>query len=251
MKNIRLILEYDGTNYAGWQTQINAITVQDTVEAAIKNVTGEKIKLIGSSRTDSGVHARGYVCNFITESNIPPLNFMQVINSKLPEDIVTLKSEEVPLEFHSQYHSKGKKYSYAVLNRLEPAAIYRNYMYHYKGTLNFENMLEASKYFIGTHDFCSFKSNGSSVKSTIRTIYDIEIIKQKDIIKFYVSGDGFLYNMVRIIVGTLLKVGAGKKKVEDVSRIIELKDRKNAGPVVPSRGLCLEEVFYSWIYFIK
>ncbi|MFL0249165.1 tRNA pseudouridine(38-40) synthase TruA [Clostridium neuense] len=244
MKNIKLIVEYDGTNYCGWQRQRNNSTVQQTIEEAINEITGEQVKLIGCSRTDSGVHAKMYVCNFSTNSTIPPDKMGIVINHRLPEDIVILNSEEVDSSFHSRYCSKGKMYSYTILNRSERAAIGRNYAYQYSRNIDIEAMRKASVYFLGKHDFSAFKSTGSSVKDNIRTIMQIKVEKDGDYIKIYVAGDGFLYNMVRIIVGTLLLVGEKKISPHYIEEIIESKDRNKAGKVVPARGLCLEKVFY-------
>jgi tRNA pseudouridine38-40 synthase len=244
MKNIKLILEYDGTNYAGWQRQKNAVTVQQTLEDTIEKLTGEKVETVGSSRTDSGVHARGFVCNFLTSSSIPTSSFREAINSKLPRDITVICSEEVPTEFHSRYSSTGKKYSYTILNRVQPPAIGRNYVYHYKHQLDVEAMKKACNYFIGTHDFSAFRSTGSSVKTSTRTITNAVVAKDSNKIIFYVEADGFLYNMVRIIVGTLIEVGTGKLDPENIKNIIDSKDRKKAGKTAPANGLCLEEVFY-------
>lgn len=244
MKNIKLTVEYDGTNYCGWQKQKNGNTIQQTIEEAIHEVTGEDIKLIGASRTDAGVHAKMYVCNFFTSSTIPPEKIGIVISNKLPEDIVVLNSEEVDSSFHSRYCSKGKIYSYTILNRTERAAIGRNYAYQYGRNIDIEAMKKASAYFLGKHDFSAFKSTGSSVKDNVRTITEVRIEKDGDYIKIYVAGDGFLYNMVRIIVGTLLDVGEKKIIPRYIKEIIELKDRNNAGKVVPAKGLCLEKVFY-------
>lgn len=245
LKNIKLIVEYDGTNYCGWQIQKNGKTIQETIENAIVEVTGEDVKLIGSSRTDAGVHAKMYVCNFSTSSTIPPDKIGIVIDHKLPEDIVILKSEEVDSTFHSRYSSKGKMYSYTILNRNERAAIGRNYAYQYGRNIDVEAMKKAAVYFLGKHDFSAFKSTGSSVKDNIRTITEVRVEKYGDYIKIYVAGDGFLYNMVRIMVGTLLEVGEKKVNPEYVKEIIQSKDRKKAGKVVPAKGLCLEKVFFS------
>lgn len=244
MKNIKFIVEYDGTNYCGWQRQRNGNTIQQTIEKAINEVTGEKVNLIGCSRTDAGVHAKMYVCNFSTDSTIPPDKIGIVINHRLPEDIVILNSEEVDSNFHSRYCSKGKLYSYTILNRDERAAIGRNYAYQYSRNVDIEAMKKASAYFLGKHDFSAFKSTGSSVKDNIRSIKEVKVEKDEDYIKIYVAGDGFLYNMVRIIVGTLLLVGEGKINPQYIKEIIESKDRNKAGKVVPARGLCLEKVFY-------
>lgn len=244
LKNIKLIVEYDGTNYCGWQRQKNGKTIQQTIENAILKVTGEDIKLIGSSRTDAGVHAKMYVCNFSTSSTIPPDKIGIVINHKLPEDIVILKSEEVDSTFHSRYSSKGKMYSYTILNRNERAAIGRNYAYQYGRNIDIEAMKKAAVYFLGKHDFTAFKSTGSSVKDNVRTITEVRVEKNGDFIKIYVAGDGFLYNMVRIMAGTLLSVSQGKTDPEDIPNIIRSRDRKLAGPTAPAYGLYLNQVFY-------
>ncbi len=244
MRNIKITLEYDGTNYCGWQRQKNAITIQQCIEDSISQITGDNTEVIGCSRTDAGVHARGFVANFFTKSKIPAEKFKYAINSNLPKDIVILTSEEADNNFHARYNCLGKTYSYTILNRKIPSAIDRNYVYHVKNRLNIDYMMEASEYFIGTHDFEAFKSKGSSVKTSIRTINSMEIKNKDHIIKIYVSADGFLYNMVRIIVGTLIDIGENKIEPRDVESIIKSKDRNRAGMVVPSSGLCLEEVFY-------
>lgn len=244
MRNIKLLLEYDGTNYAGWQRQNNVITIQQKLEETIEIVTGQFSEVIGSSRTDAGVHAKGFVCNFITESKIPGENFKKALNVYLPEDIVVVKSEDVNINFHSRFDSIGKRYVYTILNGAQRPAIGRNYVYFFHRKLDIKKMKEAALYFIGTHDFSAFKKSGSSVKTAVRTIKELNIIQNGDFIKFSITGDGFLYNMVRIIVGTLLEVGVERFKPEDIIKIIQSKDRSNAGKSVPASGLCLEEVFY-------
>lgn len=244
MKNIKLLIEFDGTNYAGWQKQPKINTVQQTMEKAIADLTNEKIELIGSSRTDAGVHARGFTANFKTNSSIPSDRFREALNCRLPDDIVILKSNEVPIEFHSRYSSKGKKYSYTILNTYQRAAINRNYVYHIKNNLDINLMKEAAQYFIGNHDFSAFRSTGSSAKTTERIIYESEIIKQGQMIIYNVHGNGFLYNMVRTMVGTLINVGIKKNTPEDIEKIILSKDRSKAGQCVSGCGLCLEEVYY-------
>lgn len=246
MKNIKLIIEYDGTNYSGWQRQKqnNVITIQEEIECAIEKITGEKTQITGSSRTDAGVHAKGYIGNFYTDSKISVEKFTGAINSKLPLDIVILHSIEVPYEFHSRYNSKGKRYSYTILNRRESVAVGRNYIYNHKKILDVDAMKLGALYFIGTHDFSAFKNLGSSVKTSVRTISQLDIIKDEDLIKIYIAADGFLYNMVRIIVGALIRVGEGKIEPNEIKNIIESKDRAKAGKSAPPGGLCLEEVFY-------
>lgn len=244
MRNIKLTIEYDGTSYGGWQKQKNNRTIQQCIEEAIKLITGEDVELIGSSRTDAGVHAKGMIANFITNSQIPADKFREAINTKLPDDIGIIKSEEVDRNFHSRYDSKGKTYCYTLVNRYEKVCIGRNYVYQVRDELNYNLMKEAAKYFLGKHDFKAFKTNGSSVKTSVRTINGLELELKGDVIKIFVSADGFLYNMVRIIVGTLIEVGKGKIKPEDIESIIKNGDRSKAGPCVPPNGLVLEKVFY-------
>jgi len=244
MRNIKLTIEYDGTNYLGWQRQKVGNTIQGRLEEAIEVLTKETVEAIGSSRTDAGVHAKGFVANFKTSSKIPAEKYREAINHKLPDDIVILKSEEVDEGFHARYNAMGKTYSYSILNRDVPSAINRNYVYHVKRRLDTKAMREACKYFIGTHDFASFKTSGSSVKTTVRTISELYLEEQEDTIKIYVTGDGFLYNMVRIIVGTLIMVGFNKIKPNEIEKIIEEKNREKAGICVPATGLVLERVYY-------
>ena len=244
MRNIKLLIEYDGTDFYGWQKQKSGRTVCGIIEEAIKKLVNEEVELVGCSRTDSGVHAKGFVASFKTNSKIPSEKFREAINQKLPEDIVILESEEVLEDFHPRYQAKGKTYCYTITNRRIPKAIGRNYSCLVKEKLNVEKMQEACKFFVGTHDFKAFKSSGSSVKTTVRTIWDIKIEKNCDEIKIYVSGDGFLYNMVRIIVGTLLQVGEEKIKPEYIKDIIAEGDRNKAGKCMPAMGLSLEKVFY-------
>ncbi len=246
MNNIKLIIEYEGTNYFGWQKQNKQglRTIQAEIEEAIKSTTKENIELIGCSRTDAGVHAKGFIANFKTESKVPPNKFREALNAKLPDDIVIISSELADIDFHARYKAKGKTYQYTILNRDYPSAIKRNLSYHVKKELNIAAMREAAKYFKGTHDFIAFRTQGSSVKGTVRTIFDLEIVEEEKFLKILVTGDGFLYNMVRIIVGTLINVGLGKNNAIDIIEIIENKDRTLAGPCVPAKGLLLKEVYY-------
>lgn len=246
MKNIKLLIEYDGTNYSGWQIQKNANTIQEELLKAIYKITGENVHLNGSGRTDGGVHAKGQVANFITNSQISDLRYADAINNKLPEDIVIKNSCKVPLDFHSRFDAKGKRYSYTIHNSMYPSAIGRNYAYHtrYCDKLDINKMNKAAESFIGTYDFSGFMSVGTTVEDTIRTIYSIDILTDKEMIKINYHGNGFLYNMVRIITGTLLYCGLSKIETKHMDEIINSRDRKRAGPTVPANGLCLEEVFY-------
>ena len=249
MRNIKLIIEFDGTNYCGWQKQKDNITIQGEIEKAISRLTKEEIEIFGSSRTDAGVHARAMVANFKTKSSIPAENFRDAINSKLPKDISIIKSEEADIDFHSRYDSVGKTYCYSIINRRERVSIMRNYCYQVKYSLDLEAMNKACTYFIGEHDFKAFRTLGSSAKTSVRTIKELYIEKKDDRLNIYVTADGFLYNMVRIIVGTLLKVGRGRIKADDLEEIIKSGDRGKAGPCVPSSGLCLEKVYFEKINF--
>ncbi|MGL4772818.1 MAG: tRNA pseudouridine(38-40) synthase TruA [Clostridium sp.] len=244
MRNIKLIIEYDGSEYCGWQKQKNARTIQECIEKAIEKITKEEVQLIGSSRTDTGVHAKGMVANFTTNSRIPSDRFREAINTKLPDDIAIIKSEEVDLNFHSRYSSKGKTYSYLIVNREEKVAIGRKYGLHVRENLDIDKMKQGCKHFIGMHDFSAFKSSGSSVKTSVRTISQLDIEKIDDRMIVTITADGFLYNMVRIIVGTLIEIGKGKIEPQNIVDIIESKDRKNSGPCIGPNGLTLEKVYY-------
>ena len=242
-----LIVSYQGTNYCGWQKQKNAITIEETINKAISDLFGTEISVMGASRTDTGVHAKGNVAVFDTENTtIAADKIAYALNARLPKDIRIQKSEEVSKDFHPRYDKNRKKYSYKILNNAVEMPIYREYTYHVYGTLNMGLMRKAAQYLIGEHDFKAFCSVNTQVESTIRTIYDISITKNDDnIISIDIEGNGFLYNMVRIIVGTLLEVGIGKMDVERVKEILESKDRKNAGPTAPARGLILEWILYN------
>lgn len=244
MRNIKLNLSYDGTKYLGFQRQSRGRTIQGTLEEAINTLLEEKVNLIGCSRTDAKVHAKEYIANFKTESNIPADRFCYAINSYLPKDILIIKSEEAAFDFHSRYDCIGKTYVYTILNSSAPSPLYREYHYYHKYKLSISLMEEASRFFIGEKDFSAFKSTGSFTKSNIRNIKEINVYKDGDYIKVLFTANGFLYNMVRIICGTLVLAGEGKIKPEYIKTIIEDKDRKKAGIVLPPQGLCLEKVYY-------
>lgn len=244
MRNIKLTIEYDGTNYVGWQSQKNGISIEDTIVNAIGAITGGEIKLFGASRTDAGVHAKGQVANFFTESKILDWKFSSAINNKLPKDIAILNSVEVNEDFHSRYSSVAKKYCYTILNRKQPPAYLRSFMEHCTYDLDFNLMESASKAFCGKHDFSAFKSKGGSVKTSVRTIKYIELTRNEDIITISIEGDGFLYNMVRIIAGTLIDVGRGRIPYYSIPDIIDSRDRNKAGKTAGASGLCLEKVYY-------
>ena len=244
MKRIRLTVAYDGTGYCGWQVQPNGITVEEVLNAALSQLTGEEIKVIGASRTDAGVHAEGNVAVFDTKTGIPPERIAYAVNRFLPEDIVVVKSEEVPENWHPRYQDSVKTYEYRILNREMPDPVRRFTTFHVSYPLNPEAMREAAGYLRGEHDFKSFCSIHTSVKSTVRTIYDITIERDGDIITLRISGNGFLYNMVRIIAGTLINVGRGAWPPERIKEILELADRGKAAATAPARGLILKDIRY-------
>ena len=244
MRNIKLIIEYDGKGFNGWQKQPDRLNIQGEIEKAIEEITGEKVDLTASGRTDAGVHSLGQTANFKTDSKIPTEKFAKAINSRLKKSIVIKSAEEVDEKFHSRYSVKSKTYRYIINNSENGTAIYRGLEYHVPMKLDYEKMNEAIKYFIGEHDFKAFKASGTSSKSSVRKILDGSVRKEGERVIIEVTGTGFLYNMVRIISGTLLDVGLGKIKPEDIPSIVESKDRTKAGKTLPAHGLYLLQVNY-------
>ena len=244
MRNIKLTIEYDGKDFNGWQKQPNKLNIQGEIERSIKDITGEDVDLIASGRTDAGVHSLGQTANFKTESKIPIEKFAKAINSRLKKSVVIKSAEEVDERFHSRYSVKSKTYRYIINNSENGTAIYRGLEYHVPMKLDYEKMNEAIKYFIGEHDFKAFKASGTSSKSSVRTIYKAEVYKEGDKIFIELTGNGFLYNMVRIIAGTLVDVGIGKIKPDEIPEIIKMQKRENAGKTLPPNGLYLLKVMY-------
>ncbi len=245
MRNIKLTIEYDGKDFNGWQKQPNKLNIQGTIEQAIKNITGEEVELNASGRTDAGVHALGQVANFKTNSQIPIEKFAIAINSRLKKSIIIINAEEVDERFHSRLTCKRKTYRYIINNSIEGSAIYRNLETHIPQKLDISKMEKALKYFEGEHDFKAFKASGTSSKNSVRTIYKTNIYKENNRIYIELTGNGFLYNMVRIIVGTLVEVGLGKIEPEKIQDIIKSKKRENAGKTLPPNGLYLVNVEYN------
>ena len=245
MRNIKLVIEYDGKEFNGWQKQPNKLNIQGEIEKAIERITGEKVDLNASGRTDAGVHAIGQVANFKTNSNIPIEKIPIALNSNLKKSIVIKSAEEVEERFHSRLSCKKKTYRYIINNSKYGTAIYRNLETHIPMKLDIEKMKEAVKYFEGEHDFKAFKASGTSSKSSVRTIYKAEVIDAgNEKIYIELTGNGFLYNMVRIISGTLVEVGLGKIEPKEVKNIIQSKKRENAGKTLPPQGLYLVKVEY-------
>lgn len=244
MKRVKLTVAYDGTNYCGWQIQPNGVTVQEVLNQQLSELTGENVETIGASRTDAGVHALGNVAIFDTNMRMPGEKFSYALNQRLPEDIRIQKSEEVSPQFHPRYTKSEKTYEYRILNRKFPIPTERLYAHFTYLPLDVEKMRRASAYLTGEHDFKSFCGSGAQVKTTVRTIKSIDITETGDLITIRVTGNGFLYNMVRILAGTLMEVGAGKYPPEHVGEILEACDRKQAGPTAQARGLTLIKIEY-------
>ncbi|MBO0469826.1 tRNA pseudouridine(38-40) synthase TruA [Enterococcus sp. DIV0242_7C1] len=245
MRNIKLTIEYDGARYLGWQRLGNSDkTIQGKIEHVLKQMTGEEIEIIGSGRTDAGTHAHGQVANFKSNTAMDPKEIIEFVNRYLPRDIVVKMVEDVPERFHARYNAVGKKYSYYVWNESIPTAFERNYSFQFPQQLDIDLMNEACQKLIGKHDFIGFSALKKTKKSTVRTIDELSIEREGQLLHFTFVGDGFLYKMVRIIMGTLLEIGSGKRSITTIDDIFEQKVRSEAGETVPAQGLFLDEVYY-------
>lgn len=252
-RRIFLRVAYDGTHYHGWQLQPREVTIEGMLNQAISQLTGEEVQVIGASRTDAGVHALGNIAVFDTISRIPPEKFVYALNQRLPDDIVIQESKEVASDFHPRHCNSRKTYEYTILNRRFPLPEYRNTAHFEYGRLDIEAMQKACKAFVGEHDFAAFCAAGAQVQTTVRTIYSLEVQSRQltkqcfpdQLLTIRVSGNGFLYNMVRIIAGTLLEVGKGHIQPEEIKGIIASCDRGKAGPTAPAKGLRLERIVVS------
>ena len=245
MRKIKILIEYEGTRYSGWQLQVKQESIQGILESKLLKITKEKTRVIGSGRTDAGVHAEGQVAHFLTSSSMKNKECLKALNSLLPPDIVVKKVEEAKPNFHAQISATRKTYRYTILNRDYPSALQGRFA-HYIAirTLNVAAMRKAARYLVGRHDFKSFQSSGCSANTTTREIYRLSITKKGDFITITVDGSGFLKYMVRIIVGTLIEIGWGKWPPERMKQVLKAKDRLMAGPTAPPRGLCLVKVVY-------
>ncbi len=241
---ILLRIAYDGTNYSGFQSQVNAVAIQDVLNSALTDLFGQPVRTIGASRTDTGVHARGNAAVFDIETRIAPGKIAYALNARLPEDIRITESRLVPDTFHPRFCDCVKTYSYRILNRRFPDPMQRLYSLHYYYPLDDKAMDAAAQYIVGEHDFASFCSAGYSGHSTVRTIYSTKVERDGDLITFTVSGNGFLYNMVRILAGTLIRIGGISKDPEEMQRVLLTKDRQAAGDTALAKGLTLERIDY-------
>lgn len=244
MRRIKLIVAYDGTEYSGWQIQPEAPTIEMYLDKAIHELTGENVHVTGASRTDAGVHAYGNVAVFDTESTIPGDRFTFALNRFLPDSIVIQDSWEVSYDFHPRHCNTRKTYEYRILNTAVPLPQKRNFTWHVTGSIDIEKMKEAAAYIVGEHDFKSFCCVRTQAESTVRTIYSLEVLQEGSEIIIRIKGNGFLYNMVRIITGTLIQVGKGRFKPEYVKQMLEAKDRTVAGQTAPPQGLTLVGIEY-------
>lgn len=245
VRNIKLTVSYEGTEYYGWQTQLNRVTIQETIEQAISTVMKQKVKLIGSGRTDSGVHALGQIANFSADTNIPQDKIKIALNSVLPKDIRIIDSVDVPIEFNSRYDAHDKTYMYQIYNDRVWSPFYSRYSCFVPVSMQFDKMNVAINSLNGTHDFAGFMASGSQVKTSVRTIYETKLVKENNLIKFYINGNGFLYNMVRIIAGTLIDIGKGCKDINCIEEAIINKERTLLGQTAPAQGLFLMKVNYN------
>lgn len=244
MRRIALIIEYDGTNYVGWQVQPNGVSIQQSIDDAFEKLIGERPVLHASGRTDSGVHAKAQVAHFDTECRIPSDKFCYALNTRLPDDIRIKASFDVPSDFHARFCVKEKHYVYTVNNSPHASAFTRNTALHIHYPLDIEKLNKAASLFIGTHDFNAFRSSGGMSTSTERTIYVSEWTKEGPYLKYHVAGSGFLYNMVRIMTGTMLRIGLGFEKPELIAEALSGAKREFAGDTAPAHGLTLERVVY-------
>lgn len=244
MKRLLLTIQYDGTNYHGWQVQKNALTVQEVLQNAIEKVFGKRLDVKGCSRTDSGVHANMYCVSIDTDMNIQPENVVMALNGFLPKDVAVKECKEVSMDFHPRYSVDSKEYLYIVNNADIRDAFGANYSYYYRRKIDAEYLNKEAKAFVGTYDYSGFCSVKTDVEDTVRTVKAFDVWREGDMVYFKVSADGFLYNMVRIMVGTLLFVSEGKIKEGELIDVIKSKDRKRAGKTAPPQGLYLNKVIY-------
>lgn len=245
MKNYKIIIQYDGSRYKGWQVQNSTeMTIQGKIQSVLSELAGESIEVIGSGRTDAGVHAYGQVANFHISSVLKKEEILEYLNHYLPMDIAVIDIEEVDERFHARYHAVSKNYVYRIHRSHIPNVFERKYMYTYTETLNINKMRQAADYMIGCHDFMAFCGNKKMKKSTVRMVTSINIEEIGTELRISYTGDGFLQNMIRIMTGTLIEVGNGTKQPVDILEILESKDRSKAGYTVPPEGLILQKVVY-------
>ena len=244
MQNLRLTLEYDGTEYHGWQVQPGLPTIQGTLEEAIKRISGEEVRITGAGRTDAGVHAVGQVANFYTGKEMDATSWQRALNAILPPDIVVRGVEQVSEDFDARRSAKHKTYRYSILHRADPSALDRRYLLHVPDPLDLGAMAEAATLLLGEHDFSAFRAAECPASTPVRRVYEARFATEGERFHFFITADAFLMHMVRIIVGTLLEVGTGKITPADFREVLKSRDRGRAGKTVPPHGLCLLSVKY-------
>ena len=244
MTMYKLTIEYDGTNYAGWQYQPNQATVQEAVEHTLSQITQTRIPIIAAGRTDAGVHAWGQVANFQSEKSLSTHEWIRALNGLLPTDIAVQQVEEVPDTFHARYSATGKIYEYRILQTAHRSALERYRLWHIPQALNIEAMKEGGVHFIGTHDYSSFQNSPTDTKNPVCSVESFTLTQEDLLLRIHVQADRFLKQMVRSMVGTLIEVGLGKRQASDIKKILESVDRRAAGKTAPPQGLYLAKVFY-------
>lgn len=244
MRTIRLTIEYDGTGYAGWQVQPNGLAVQEVVENALARVLGENVRLTSSGRTDAGVHAKGMVAHFVTSGELPLPAFREGVNRHLPRDVAIREAVEVPGDFHARFSSRGKWYRYTLYQGPVRSPLAGRTSWHIRSPLDVEAMSQGADAFVGTHDFSAFRSSSCEAKTTVREIFSVDILPEGELLRIDVKGRGYLKNMVRVMVGTLMEVGLGRRPAGDIRRLLEDGRREQSGRTAPPQGLCLMEVWY-------
>jgi len=244
VRTVKLVVEYEGTNYLGWQRQPQGMTVQQALEESVEKITGRATRVIGAGRTDAGVHARGMVAHFKTDSQLPVERLRDGLNGTLPRDIAVLSVEERGDDFHARFSARSKRYEYTIHNSPVRPAIDRRFCRHVRRKLDVESMRSGARYLPGRQDFAAFESSGAASGATVRTVTTAEWLEEGERLVFGIEADGFLYNMVRAVVGSLVEVGLGKQPPEWIRELILCRDRTLAGPTAPAKGLCLVRVDY-------
>ena len=244
MRTILMIIEFDGTAYAGWQVQTNGLAVQGVVEEALGRVLGQPVRIHSSGRTDAGVHARGMAAHFQTDSHLPLQAFREGVNRFLPEDVAIREVREMPADFHARFAARGKWYRYTIFSSEVRSPLARRTSWHLRGPLDLERMRQAAALLVGAHDFSAFRSSGCVARTTVREIYQIDVLAEGDFVHIDFRGSGFLKNMVRMLVGTLVEVGQGRRPADQVRRLLAGEPGLACGPTAPAHGLCLQEVWF-------
>jgi tRNA pseudouridine38-40 synthase len=244
MRTILLIIEYDGTAYAGWQIQPNVLAVQEVVESALTQILGQRVRIHSSGRTDAGVHARGMAAHFQTEKNIPLQAFREGVNRFLPDDVVIREVREMPEGFHARYSATGKWYRYTIYIGEVRSPLAARTAWHLRGKLDLDLMCAAAGLLVGQHDFQAFRTSGCVAKTSVRDIFQVDVVADNEFVHIDIKGSGFLRSMVRIIAGTLVEVGQGKRPASDLRKLLQKEENLICGPTAPAHGLCLQEVWY-------